>query len=520
VVAGSHLELFDGDSTVAVARHAMTGVEVIDIDQKKLADAVAALIAAGGRMQMAYAWYPSPERPELRYLASRRDPHAAKHDFIVWRCSPRGPVQSLTGVSPLLGWYEREMTDLFGIKLTGQPEPFGLVLHPGTSPTLPPFDPAYPADVLVPFKPVHEISPEIANEDVQHLPFGPVRADVVESVELIFLYVGERILHLNPQLFFKHRGMEKRFEGRSLAHGAVLAERVSGVGSFAHVLAYCQAVEQAANCVVPHRALMLRSLLAELERIYNHLHYLGHLAHTTTLKVGEAEGKLLEERAKQINSRLTGSRFLRGMLVAGGLRHDLDLKPWLGDALETLRKDAADYMLKLERTYSHLDRLITTGILTRQVAFDEGATGPIERASGIDRDLRRDHPYAGYGELPFTVPVKDAGDAHARAQVRMAEIDTSIAMIQRILLVLPDGSVRAECKPSPLSEGLGWAESPRGSLYYAIHFNRDGTLSRVKIKSPSFSNWRAFPFTVHDSNMMDYAINEASFGLTVAGCDR
>jgi len=265
---------------------------------------------------------------------------------------------------------------------------------------------------------------------------------------------------------------------------------------------------------------MLRSLLAELERLYNHLHYLGHLSHTTTLKVGEAEGKLLEERAKQINGRLTGSRFLRGLLTPGGLRRDLDPKPWLSQALEALRHEATAYTTKLENTNSHLDRLITTGILSRQMAFDQGATGPIDRASGLDRDLRRDHPYAGYGDLPLTVPVRTSGDAHARAQVRIAEIDASIALMQRILLMLPDGPIRADCAPPALSEGLGWAESPRGSLFYAVHVGRDGRLSRVKIKSPSFSNWRVFPLTVHDSNMMDYAINEASFGLTVAGCDR
>ena len=183
-------------------------------------------------------------------------------------------------------------------------------------------------------------------------------------------------------------------------------------------------------------------------------------------------------------------------------------------------KKSPTYVVKLERTNSHLDRLITTGALARQAAFDQGATGPIERASGLDRDLRRDHPYAGYGELPFTVPVKDSGDAHARAQVRIAEIDSSIAMMQRILMLLADGPVWRRADPAPLAEGLGWAESPRGSLYYAVHFDSAGALSRVKIKSPSFSNWRVFPFTVHDSNMMDYAINEASFGLTVAGCDR
>ncbi len=355
---------------------------------------------------------------------------------------------------------------------------------------------------------------------MQQLPFGPVRADVVESVELTFFYVGEHILHLHPQLFFKHRGMEKRFEGLPLAKAAVLAERVSGVGSFAHALAFCQAVEHAAGCAVPTRALMLRTLLAELERVYNHLHYLGHLADTTTLKVGQAEGKLLEEQAKQINGLLTGSRFLRSLLVPGGLRRDIGPTDWLGEELEALRAEAARYAERLGNTASYLDRLLTTGPLDRQTAFDQGATGPVERASGLDRDLRRDYPYAGYADLPLEVPVRTEGDARAREQVRIAELFAGIALIQRVLLLLEAGPVRAECLPHPHSEGLGWTESPRGGLFYAVHFGADAELVRVKIKSPSFSNWRVFPLTVHDGNMMDYAINEASFGLTVAGCDR
>ncbi len=340
------------------------------------------------------------------------------------------------------------------------------------------------------------------------------------SAEFLFFYIGESILHYQPRLFFKHRGMEKRFEGLAAECGVVLAERVSGVGSVAHALAYSQAVEAAAHCVVPPRARFLRVLLAELERLYNHLHYLGHLCHTTTLKVGEAEGKLLEERAKQLNCRLTGSRFLRSILTVGGLRRDPFPKDWLGAELEALREKFAVYARHLESTNSHLDRLITTGKLDRRVAFDQGATGPVQRGSGLDSDLRRDHPYAAYGELPLIVPIRKDGDAHARVQVRMAEIDASIALMQRVLLLLPDGPVRSEYEIEPESEGLGWAESPRGTLFYAVHFGDAGRLKRVKIKSPSFSNWRVFPFTVHDTNMMDYAINEASFGLTIAGCDR
>jgi Ni,Fe-hydrogenase III large subunit len=525
VVAGRDLELFDLDRPSDVAGIAMSDVatktaagaiEIVAIASEDLPASVAQLIRTGGRMQMAYAWYAQPGQIELRYLASR----GPQEDFFMWRCLPHRAVPSLATLSPLLGWYEREIADLFGVEFAGHPEPYRLVLHPGARPPLPPFDPDYPADMPLPFVPEAGGPPEVAGPDVQRLPFGPVRADVVESAEFVFFYVGEHIIHHQPLLFFKHRGMEKRFEGRSLPHATALAERVSGVGSFAHALAFCQAVEQAARCEVPRRARLLRSLCAELERLYNHLHYLGHLADTTTLKVGQAEGKLLEERAKQINGRLSGSRFLRSLLVPGGLRRDLDPRPWLAEELDGLAARIAVYAGMLGSTDSHLDRLISTGVLPHEVAFDQGATGPIQRASGFDRDLRRDHPYAGYGELALTVPVRATGDAHARQQVRIAETEASISLIRQILPLLPDGPVRADCLPPPDAEGLGWAESPRGSLFYAVHLGGDGRLARVKVKSPSFSNWRVFPLTVHDSNMMDYAINEASFGLTVAGCDR
>jgi formate hydrogenlyase subunit 5 len=476
------------------------------------------MLASGGRMQMAYAWYPEPQRLELRYTVSP----AGNAPFAIWRCETTEPVPSLAAVSPLLSWYEREITDLFGLSFTDQPQPYRLVLHEGVPPELPPFTSPDTSNRALLAQPKERVLPQVggAGADVQLLPFGPVRADVFESAEFMFFYVGEAIIHYHPRLFFKHRGMEKRFEGLEPRRGVVLAERVSGVGTVAHALAYCQAVESASNCAVPPRAKFLRVLLAEMERLYNHLHYFGHLCHTTTLKVGEAEGKLLEERAKQLNTRLTGSRFLRSLLCIGGLRRDLAPQGWLAAELSALRDRFSRYAEHMENTASHLDRLITTGKLDHRLAFDQGATGPIERASGIDRDLRRDHPYAAYAEVAPTAAVRETGDAHARAQVRMAEVDAAIAIIERVLALLPDGPIHANCNIAPGTEGLGFTESPRGTLFYAIHIGPDGKLARVKIKSPSFSNWRAFPFTVHDTNMMDYAINEASFGLTIAGCDR
>ncbi len=494
----------------------MNGTERRDLDPAELPDACRGLLAAGGRMQMAYAWFPEADAPELRYLAAGEP----QRPFGLWCCRPSaGSLPSLAQLSPLLGWYEREMTDLCGLSFEGHPEPLPLVLHEGVHTVVPPLHPRYPAEEPIAFEPEAWQLPEVHGRDVQLLPWGPVRADVVESAQMLFFYIGEGILHFHPRLFFKHRGMERLFQGRAPERAVVVAERVSGVGSVAHALAYCQALEGAAGCRVPARARWLRGLLAELERLYNHLHYLGHLCHTTTLKVGEAEGKLLEERAKQINGRLTGSRLLRNLLVPGGLRRELDTDG-LDDALASLRGEVGRYTARLERTDSHRDRLITTGVLSREAARDQGATGPVERASGLDRDLRRDHPYAGYEELPPVVVVRTAGDAYARMQVRIGEIEASLDWLREAVLRIPQGSVRTACEVPPGAEGLGWSESPRGTLYYAVHMDKHGRLARVKIKSPSFSNWRVFPFTVHDSNMMDYAINEASFGLTIAGCDR
>lgn len=478
-----------------------------------------ALRTRGGCLRFAYGWYPDAgEAAELRYVVSKApaDPPES------WRCRPvAGEVPSLAGRAPLMAWYEREISDLCGIVFAGSPQPYPLLLLPGARAGAPLLR-LGPDDPAVDYRPQPCDLPEVggpARGDIQRLPFGPIRADVVESAQFVFLYIGEAILHYQPQLFFKHRGMERRFEGREQDLGVILAERVSGVGSVAHALAYCQAVEAAAGCVVPARAALLRVILAELERLYNHLHYLGHLCHTTTLKVGEAQGKYLEERVKQLNGRLAGSRFLRNLLAPGGLRGDLDTGG-LEEELASIARESATYTRMLEASTPHLDRLITTGVLDAKVAQDQGATGPVERASGAQRDLRRDLPYAAYGRLPVAVALRQDGDAHARQQVRIAEIESSVGLIRDALALLRPGAVRAACRAPASSEGLGWAESPRGALYYAVHVGADGRLARVKIKSASFSNWRAFPFTVHGSNMMDYAINEASFGLTVAGCDR
>ena len=470
-------------------------------------------IAAGMRFQM--AWHDWEEGVcVVRYLISQGN----RVPFLLLELRTDETLPSLAAIVPLLGWYEREMQDLGGLRFTGHPEPYPLVIHEGFSLPRPPLGREGPEGHLSgAYAP--PTMPEVRGDQVQDLYWGPIRADVVETGEFHFSYIGEAILHYHPRLFFKHRGMEARFAGQRVEAAVFLAERVSGVGSVGHALAYCQAVESAWGIEVPARAQLLRVILAELERLYNHFHYFGLLAKTTTLKVGSATGFLLEERVKQLAGQLTGSRFLRSLLTIGGLRHDLQAEH-LASALENIIDEGEAYLTRLHQTASHLDRLMGTGILSKEAAFDQGATGPVARASGLDRDLRRDHPYAAYSHLRFNVPVREKGDAMARSEVRAESLREAIALLMQASGRLKVGPVRAEYTvPQGQQEGLGWTETPRGSLYYSVRI-RDGRLERVKIKSPSFSNWRVFPLTVHGTNMMDYAINEASFGLTIAGCDR
>ncbi len=478
------------------------------------------LLARGGRIQAAYAWFPTPEAAQLRYLATV----PGRREFAGWQVDVgAGPVltiPSLAGKCPLIGWHEREIMEMSGIRFDGHPEPERLVTAFLPQQEHGPLEPVGTSRASAACSLSAPALPRVSGKHVQLLPFGPVRADVVESAQFIFYYVGEGILHYHPNLFLKHRGMEKQFEGIDIERGVLLAERVSGVDSVAHALAYVQAVEDATACEVPPRARWLRIIAAELERVYNHLHYLGYLCHTTTLKVGEAQGKLLEERAKQINALASGSRFLRSVIWPGGVRRELDVVA-IAEGVAALWGEFDQYIDLIGRTTSHLDRLISTGALSQQLAFDQGATGPVERASGIDRDLRRDHPYAAYDVLCPVVMIEPEGDAHARMKVRISELRASLALLDdAISQGAPAGPLIEPCQRAANVEGLGWAESSRGTILYALHLDEHGHVARAKIKEPSFSNWRVFPFTVHDSNMMDYAINEASFGLTISGCAR
>ena len=187
----------------------MKGALIRDLHVTELRSAAEHLLNSGGRMQMVYAWYPPGETPELRYVATPAD----SQTFEVWRCKVTQEPPSLATIWPLLGWYEREVMDLNGIRFHDHPEPNRLVLPQHVPPPLAPSGQDTAWLESPPDGSGIRTLPEVPTEDVQALPFGPVRADVLESAEFTFLYIGEQILHYHPHLFFKHRGMEARFQG-------------------------------------------------------------------------------------------------------------------------------------------------------------------------------------------------------------------------------------------------------------------------------------------------------------------
>ena len=448
---------------------------------------------------------------------------------LVTELDPGAPqYPSLTPILPAAGWYERALWEDLGI------EPVG---HPSLQRLHRPAD--WPSDVFlfqsdrdwqspverVAVDPEVELPPLAAAPDgVVDYPLGPVRSGVVESGHYTLRTVGEELVDLRLQIFYKHRGVEKRAEGLGFLHAPLVAERISGTSAFAHSLALCQAIEAACEASIPERARFLRTLFAELERIYNHLGYHADLCQATGLVVGQAQFEILKERLLRLNATLTGHRYLFGLNVPGGLARDLT-PPRLGQvrqAIHLLRTEIDALEPLLLGSASHLDRLEGTGILRPDDGRAFGAVGPIGRASGVDRDLRRDHPYAAYDAVDFAVPTRVTGDALARFGVRLAELRESIRIVEQIVDQMPGGATRRELTPPPAGAiGLGWAESPRGESLHWVCLGDAGTIRHYRARPASFANWQAFPLAVPGHNILtDFPVIEQSFGLSFAGADR
>jgi formate hydrogenlyase subunit 5 len=365
------------------------------------------------------------------------------------------------------------------------------------------------------------------------MPHGPVRSGVLEAVEYLIETPGEDIPHLNMRVFYKHRGIEKRFEQMPAGDGVLLAERVEGTASVSHALAYCHALERLAGCAVPPPARLVRMLHAELERIAGYLEVTVRLADAAGLAVAATRFAWYKERVLRLVGRLCGSRFGRGVVVPGGVSGLPRIPPaeLRAEAQRLDRAIAADSAALLD-TSSFLDRLRGTGPLRPERAVEQGALGPIGRASGFSDDSRFTRPYDGYtaGEKPR--PVQADGDALARLRVRTGELAQSFRLVLRAAAGLagiagrPGGpgaaagqlrapALRAECDPAD-GRTVGWAEAPQGEVLYDLRL-ASGRIVRCWPRSASFHNLVLMHEVFTGDILTDFPFIEASFGLSVAG---
>ncbi|MCX6653307.1 MAG: NADH-quinone oxidoreductase subunit C [Methanomassiliicoccales archaeon] len=434
----------------------------------------------------------------------------------------RPEFDSLTSEILCADWYEREIHDFFGITPLGHPELRPLVLYDDWPTGIYPLRKDFDVRTRVPRVPTKYPFRQVEGEGVFEIPVGPVHAGVIEPGHFRFSVAGEPILALEVRLGYTHKGIEKLSEGMRYQKGVYLAERVSGDNSYAHSLAYCQAVEMMAEVQVPERALYLRSAYAEMERIYNHLGDLGGIALDTAFNVGAAHAHILRERMLSLNDQIIGSRLLRSVNCLGGVRRDLMKEDVdiLSSSLIDLKLEFKEFADLIVGTPSLLDRTEATGVLSLEAAKDLNVVGPGARASGVDRDVRRDHPYAAYRCLSFKVPVYKQGDVDARMRVKIDEVYESISMIEQVLGNLPGGdvSVRSVEVPEGMT-GMGLVESPRGELVHWMIAGPEQRPFRHKIRDASFHNWRAMEVAVLGNIVPDFPLVNKSFNLSYSGND-
>ncbi|MGO9560571.1 MAG: NADH-quinone oxidoreductase subunit C [Acidimicrobiales bacterium] len=431
----------------------------------------------------------------------------------------RPQVPTLAARSFPASRFEREMLDLFGIEPLDHPQPRRLVLHQhwpiGWHPMRhgsgdPP--PMVEDSGQYPFVPVE-------GTGVYEIPVGPVHAGLIEPGHFRFWVVGETILRMKARLWFVHKGIERLFEGMDAADGLAIAERISGDTAVGHGIAYCQAVEDACGLQVPAEAQLLRGVLLEMERLYNHVADVGALCNDVGFALAQATALSLRERLLQLNGEVTGHRLLRGGVAIGGSRvlrlpRAAELAE-IGDRFDELSELAGSNALVMER-------FTGTATLDETNARELGVVGVAGRASGVDFDARVAHGFADLGNS-FSPALRTEGDVLARYRVRGDEVRASLTLLSSFVDRAdaleavaargdPDGA-------APTYGGVGIAEGWRGAIVHRVELGTEGRLTRAKIVDPSWFNWPALPVSLADTIVPDFPLANKSFNLSYAGND-
>jgi Ni,Fe-hydrogenase III large subunit/Ni,Fe-hydrogenase III component G len=422
-------------------------------------------------------------------------------------------------------WHEREAEDLFGVHFTGHPFLGDFVLHNDAwQENVQPMRRGFDAQAAMRHRlPDSDWRPRriVQEPGAFIMPVGPKFSGVTESVHFLLETVGEDVIRSSTRLFYKWRAIEKLAEGKTVDEVLLVAERFAATTAFAHGLAFCQAVERISGAELPARARALRVLLAELERLRHHAGAIQQICESTALVVANSQAGLLEEELLRVSGELTGHRYLFGLLAPGGLLCDLPTYA----CRNALRRsqDILKRLNELERrlsiSSSFLDRIEDVGVVRLAAAADYSLVGPVARASGLLRDLRRAQPYSDYETFDYEVPSEQEGDGYARLRVLFAEARQSVRIMDQATAVLREGDVCGTVK-FRAGAALGWVEAPRGGTFHWVRLEESGRIVRYRVVTPSFINWHSFHLAAEKFAFQDFPIILSTFDLSVAENDR
>jgi Ni,Fe-hydrogenase III large subunit len=408
-------------------------------------------------------------------------------------------VPSIVDLVAAAGWDEREAHDLYGIRFDGHEPLRPLVEHD--------------LDVARWTVPVQ-------GRDPYHVAVGPIHAGVIESGHFRFHLVGDLILHVDAQLFYKHRGLERAAEAKTLREGLGYAARACAACAVTNGVAYAHACEEALGLVPTAELARARTILLELERTWSHLNDIAAACAGVGLAGGNNSFAALTERARRMNARLTGHRFLFGCVEVGGSALSLGAEDVRAarEEIAALAAESARSWRELLFNASFQDRLPDIGVVDAGDAERLGAVGPAARAAGIAEDVRAASPRLAYAGFDPIVPKRAAGDVRARVEQRALELLQTFAALDE-LLDRPVGPASAQPGGEEGPIGIARVESPRGGTSCVVE-RRGDRIERLRLRTGSYANWPAVAFAAAGNLLPDFPLINKSFELCYACADR
>jgi Ni,Fe-hydrogenase III large subunit len=467
-----------------------------------IADGHATLLSLWAEAQAVYLAVMTKERAEI-YIFSLN--------------CPQGRFPSVAARHTPAIRLERTIADLFGLVAEDGPDERPWLDHSrwGTRHPLGRAAPSGPESVPYVFLLAE-------GESLHQIPVGPVHAGIIEPGHFRFTANGETVVRLEERLGYVHKGIDGLMANIPLDHASKLAGRVSGDSTVAYAFAFARAVEAALAIEAPPRAQWLRALMAELERIANHLGDIGAICNDASFSLLHAHFGVLRECVLRAAQSCFGHRLMRDRIIPGGVSADLDERGMaeLRVLIAALKPRLNSLVAVYDETASLQDRTVATGILKPELARKFAAGGYVGRASGRAFDARKTPGYAPYDALSFEIPVLDAGDVNARVWIRIREVEQSLFLLQQILDGLRGGPLCTDLpKIGEAREGAALVEAFRGDLFVWLRLNANGTLARCHLRDASWFQWPLLEAAIEGNIVADFPLCNKSFNCSYSGHD-